>query len=120
MRNRVSKDSRVAAEPMSRAQYVACRIEMYGYGDLTPNAADDEGTVWYKQALLPPERVPVCAKCSLDLKTFPRREDLKARFKFECSSPACLWHDWFEMRRPPDFQKWRTAARHRDVVTGKC
>jgi hypothetical protein len=102
---------------MSRAQYVARKYEEYGFNE---PSADPEADAWYKAVMLPPERVPICSRCDLDLRAFKRltREDQKARFKFDCSSKSCMWDEWFQWQRPKDFEKYRDAARMRAVLSG--
>ena len=100
----------------AEARYVANTHAAGGFGDLTPHPDDDSAVQWYKGVLPPPTAVPVCTKCSIDLrrwKAIAKRDDLKATFKYACSSHHCLWHDWFEARRPPDFAKWHHSARMR-------
>lgn len=100
--------------------YVKAKHNQYGVGDMAPDGVDS-GVDWYKQVLLPPKQVPICTGCHTDLQRWKRitREVQKHSFKYDCSSPWCLWHDWFEVQRPPDFAKWHIEARLRRMCAGK-
>lgn len=59
-----------------------------------------------------PGEVPVCSKCESDLLNH-KRNGTNMR-KFECSSPHCFWHDWFEPRRPKGWHEHYRKCRNRE------
>lgn len=88
-------------EWMGHVDYCQWKLSTYNFDTI-----ENEGVYeWWQGTLRSPKLMAAngpCDKCARDLQTFKKNKEIT---NLECSLPHCLWHEWFEKRRPKEWAK---------------